>query len=1055
MNSPSQDYALIIYKNPDLEEIGLTGLTSIMNGGVRITYNRKLCYVNTVDWIALTNKTTHPKVVIKENQVENACPEVCPSHCPRQDNMRPSCWNKNTCQREEIKCGEDSSSAGQKCFTDGVGGQIACSNLCAGGCSPDDPNHCVACKDVLWESDKGERRCQSVCPEPYLKFGNWRCITKSECRRKVISYPGNSIQDIIHFKVHNNECLASCPANFKEAFEGGMATCVNCQDCPKKCNGDLISSLGVLAQFKDCTHIEGDLSIQLSGSNVVQHLSKYLGRIRHISGFLKIARTYAVVSLDFFKSLETIQGRNVYGENKFSLTLMQNENLQKLFPVREDGSTVRIYRTDGNDRAEPGHAFIHYNARLCKGEIKQMIRDTGLWDPGENSADISYATNGEKAACDAHRLWVQTNIINPRMALITWENYKQTIQNEWSEANLRMLLGYAIHYRQIDKATYDYKNLTKYDGRDACGTDDWTVTDRMPSPVENVNGSLYWPNETDSITVKPFAHYAYFISAILLKEYAGSQGVKGAESAITYFDTPPDIPKPPASVSIERSSYSSLNIAWEEPEEPNGIIDHYEITLELNEVNPERLMSERQYCEDKAVDMRLQEMKNTVPEEPKGNETTLTVADTCDCTTCGLFDKPKKKSTNVKMEEEIFFDAVLDRVFSHPTGPILPQLQEGELKRKKRAIQSGNEEENLLDQEESWTSVTPTLVDLEKLARKGNVTVIEDNYSRVPVVTNPFFTSYELPKRRIRYLPDDGGNYYLTYTVRTPGNKRHFLVEGLRHFGSYTVRVRACQKEFDQVTQDLIGGGTSSKVETTKFCSMDVRKDVRTLHKPGADDIPDEVRTIVLNDTSVVLEWTPPPDPNEFITNYQLWYKTKLDSAGSKTCVSAKQFEENGYRFKPDMTGSFYVSVQARSVYGPGNWTEFKPITVPSPVSATVLFIVVPVVIILLTVLSLFGAWQWKKNKEHQKFFQSGFMVSTNGAYVPVSELYKADEWEVDRDRVTILEELGRGAFGKVHRGFFDDPDTSEQIECAVKTVRDGAPHSECIQFLQEAHTMK
>jgi len=237
----------------------------------------------------------------------------------------------------------------------------------------------VACTGVLFQGDAGSRRCQSVCPEPYLLFENWRCITKSECRQKVISYPGNSIQDISQFKVYRSQqtedrnklkCLAACPAGTKEAFDGdGTPVCVVCKDCPKKCNGDAISSLGVLTVFEDCTDIEGDLTIQLSGcefmsdfsfflsigeiffltcclrkveltfrafllANVVQQLSKYLGRIRRISGFLKISRTFAIVSLDFFKSLEVIEGKNVYGENEYSLTILQNENLQKLFPKR-------------------------------------------------------------------------------------------------------------------------------------------------------------------------------------------------------------------------------------------------------------------------------------------------------------------------------------------------------------------------------------------------------------------------------------------------------------------------------------------------------------------------------------------------------------------------------------------------------------------------------------------------------------------------------------------------------------------------------------------------
>lgn len=70
------------------------------------------------------------------------------------------------------------------------------------------------------------------------------------------------------------------------------------------------------------------------------------------------------------------------------------------------------------------------------------------------------------------------------------------------------------------------------------------------------------------------------------------------------------------------------------------------------------------------------------------------------------------------------------------------------------------------------------------------------------------------------------------------------------------------------------------------------------------------------------------------------------------------------------------------------------------------------------------------------------------------SELYKADHWEVDRNQVTIGEELGRGAFGKVHEGTYNDPEKGV-IACAIKTVRENAPHDECIKFLQEVYTMK
>ncbi len=84
----------------------------------------------------------------------------------------------------------------------------------------------------------------------------------------------------------------------------------------------------------------------------------------------------------------------------YSLHILENENLQKLFPPvgEADGTntTVQIYQTDSSGYKRPGRAFIHYNARLCKQEIKTLLKNSDMYDPGENSASISYVTNGDK-----------------------------------------------------------------------------------------------------------------------------------------------------------------------------------------------------------------------------------------------------------------------------------------------------------------------------------------------------------------------------------------------------------------------------------------------------------------------------------------------------------------------------------------------------------------------------------------------------------------------------------------------------------------------------------
>lgn len=47
------NYALVIYQNPDLRDVGLTKLAAIKNGGVRITENTRLCYSRYINWDAI------------------------------------------------------------------------------------------------------------------------------------------------------------------------------------------------------------------------------------------------------------------------------------------------------------------------------------------------------------------------------------------------------------------------------------------------------------------------------------------------------------------------------------------------------------------------------------------------------------------------------------------------------------------------------------------------------------------------------------------------------------------------------------------------------------------------------------------------------------------------------------------------------------------------------------------------------------------------------------------------------------------------------------------
>ena len=120
-----------------------------------------------------------------------------------------------------------------------------------------------------------------------------------------------------------------------------------------------------------------------------------------------------------------------------------------------------------------------------------MLEKSHMLHPGSQSGDISFATNGNKAVCSPHKLKVDIMPSGgPEVVMLFFDNYQETIANVYSAtADYRSLLGYQINYRSINKATYDAQNMTKYEGRDACGGDEWMVLDHIPSgPKFTENG---------------------------------------------------------------------------------------------------------------------------------------------------------------------------------------------------------------------------------------------------------------------------------------------------------------------------------------------------------------------------------------------------------------------------------------------------------------------------------------------------------------------------------------------------------------------------------------
>lgn len=70
--------------------------------------------------------------------------------------------------------------------------------------------------------------------------------------------------------------------------------------------------------------------------------------------------------------------------------------------------------------------------------------------------------------------------------------------------------------------------------------------------------------------------------------------------------------------------------------------------------------------------------------------------------------------------------------------------------------------------------------------------------------------------------------------------------------------------------------------------------------------------------------------------------------------------------------------------------------------------------------------------------------------------VYIPDEWEVPREQISIIRELGQGSFGMVYEGLAQGLEAGEEsTPVALKTVNELASPRERIEFLKEASVMK
>ncbi|XP_053320288.1 insulin receptor [Spea bombifrons] len=944
------NYALVIFEMVHMKEIGLYNLVNIIRGSVRIEKNNELCYLATIDWSRILDSVEDNYINLNKDSKE--CGDVCPGtgkgtgKCPStvvNGMFFERCWTPDHCQKVcPSDCKWHGCTADRKC----------CHSECLGGCSKaNDPSKCSACRHYLHEGV-----CMETCPPGSYRFQGWRCVTFEYCqqlRNKCFNTRDSSCPLYV---IHKGECISECPSGYMS--NSSSLTCTPCAGpCPKVCpifhEVKTIDSVTSAQELRGCTVINGSLIINIrGGNNIAAELEANLGLIEEITGFLKIRRSYALVSLSFFRKLHIIRGMRLEG-GSYAFYALDNPNLRQLWDWTKHNLTI-----------VHGKLFFHYNPRLCLNEIHLMENISGTIGR-QDKTDIATKTNGDQASCEndvLHFNYIKT--LHDKV-LIKWDAY-------WPP-DFRDLLGFMLHYKEAP-----YQNVTEFDGQDACGSNSWTVVDVDP-PTRSTDGKT--PSSPGWLLrgLNPWTQYAVFVKTLVSS--SDERRTYGAKSDIIYIrtnETTPSVPLDPFSVS---NSSSEIILRWKPPSEPNGNVTHYLVYWQEQPEDSE--LYELDYCHK---GLKIPSRTWSPPQEsdesakPNGTDTEETSSVCCSC--------PKSDSQIQNEQRELAFRKTFENYLHNEVFIPRPSRKRRDL----FGVANATASEEVTPSPPSNVSSTRSPEDVET-----------KKYSQ-----------------KVWF-------------------KESLVISGLKHFTAYRIEIHACNHELSM------------------GCSVAAYVSARTMPEPKADNIVSPI-TYEYTEPNIHLMWQEPKEPNGLTILYELHYSRLGDTEEMTACVSQKQYSvDKGIKLRVTIPGNYSVKIRATSLAGNGSWTEPTYFQVPDNAHSTtsILKIVIGPVVIIVIILIILAFYVVQKRKDAEG--PTGpLYASSNPEYLSASEVYVPDEWEVPREKITLLQELGQGSFGMVYEGIARDIIKGEpEMHVAVKTVNESASLRERIEFLNEASVMK
>ncbi|KAK0148670.1 Receptor tyrosine-protein kinase erbB-3 [Merluccius polli] len=349
-----------------LQELRLTHLTEILEGGVQIIQNKFLSFAPQINWLDIVKDGTS-EIILNSNGPEKHCHKAC-SDVP--------CWGpgNDTCQiLTKTVCAPQ---CNDRCF--GKSPSECCHIECAGGCLGPLDTDCFACRNF---NNSGS--CVPQCPQTLIYNKHTFKLEPNPSAK----YQYGSIcvaQCPPNFVVDESSCVSSCPSDKMEVEKKGVKRCEPCGGpCPKVCIGtdstdrQTVDALNI-DSFRNCTKIQGSLCFLVTGINGDDYKNipaidpeklKIFSTVREITDFLNIQSWPANMSdLSVFANLQTIEGRTLYSYHNAYLRI---SDFTSALSIR--GYALLVMRIPSVTslglrslrRINDGGVYITRNPKLC------------------------------------------------------------------------------------------------------------------------------------------------------------------------------------------------------------------------------------------------------------------------------------------------------------------------------------------------------------------------------------------------------------------------------------------------------------------------------------------------------------------------------------------------------------------------------------------------------------------------------------------------------------------------------------------------------------------